>query len=94
MLTDFNVLSAVAFHHAGLELDDRRVVESSFLAGKISILCATSTLAVSFHPMQKATIFQFLIRCIVTIDGCQLAGRACRDKGNKGMARQERVSRS
>jgi len=41
------LLAGVAYHHAGLDVDDRRLVEASFASGKISIMCATSTLAVS-----------------------------------------------
>lgn len=32
-------------HHAGLDSDDRKIVEELFLAHKIQILVATSTLA-------------------------------------------------
>ncbi|KAK0567856.1 ATP-dependent DNA helicase MER3 [Tilletia horrida] len=35
----------IAFHHAGMELDDRRAVEQAFLSGAIKVLCATTTLA-------------------------------------------------
>ncbi len=35
----------VAYHHAGIESDDRELVEQAFLNGLIHCLCATSTLA-------------------------------------------------
>ncbi|KAI9009744.1 Sec63 Brl domain-containing protein [Gaertneriomyces semiglobifer] len=39
----------VAFHHGGLGLKDRHLIESSFLDGAISVICATSTLAVGVN---------------------------------------------
>ena len=41
--------SGVAFHHAGLILIDRTYVENSFLNGQVTLLCATSTLAVGVN---------------------------------------------
>ena len=44
------LLAGIAYHHAGLELEDRRLVEQYFgVANKISILCATSTLAMGVN---------------------------------------------
>jgi ATP-dependent DNA helicase HFM1/MER3 len=43
------VASGVAFHHAGLDLDDRMQVEKSFIAGEINVICCTSTLAVGVN---------------------------------------------
>ncbi|KAE8269838.1 hypothetical protein A4X09_0g2499 [Tilletia walkeri] len=37
--------AGIAFHHAGMVLDDRRAVEQAFLSGTIKVLCATTTLA-------------------------------------------------
>ncbi|CAN9106698.1 unnamed protein product [Alternaria alternata] len=43
------VASGVAFHHAGLDLDDRMQVEKGFIAGEINVICCTSTLAVGVN---------------------------------------------
>jgi len=39
----------VAFHHAGLDQQDRTAVERNFLSGQLSVLCCTSTLAVGVN---------------------------------------------
>ena len=39
----------IAFHHAGISLEDRNAVEKEFLAGSVNILCSTSTLAVGVN---------------------------------------------
>jgi len=39
----------IGYHHAGLEVDDRRLVETSFKEGKLNVLCATSTLAMGVN---------------------------------------------
>jgi ATP-dependent DNA helicase HFM1/MER3 len=39
----------IAYHHAGLDFNDRKVVEEAFKSGSISCLCATSTLAMGVN---------------------------------------------
>ncbi|KAL2018604.1 hypothetical protein VTK56DRAFT_574 [Thermocarpiscus australiensis] len=39
----------VAFHHAGLDAQDRNTVEQHFLRGQLGIICCTSTLAVGIN---------------------------------------------
>ncbi|RAH55827.1 DEAD/DEAH box DNA helicase [Aspergillus piperis CBS 112811] len=43
------IAAGVAFHHAGLDPNDRRSVETGFLNGQVSIICCTSTLAVGVN---------------------------------------------
>ena len=43
------VSSGVAYHHAGLDVDDRLQVEQAFLNGNLSIICCTSTLAIGVN---------------------------------------------
>ncbi|KAK4147307.1 uncharacterized protein C8A04DRAFT_34040 [Dichotomopilus funicola] len=39
----------VAFHHAGLDAQDRAAVEQNFLKGQLGVICCTSTLAVGIN---------------------------------------------
>jgi ATP-dependent DNA helicase HFM1/MER3 len=39
----------VAFHHAGLDVQDRNTIEHNFLVGEVSVICCTSTLAVGVN---------------------------------------------
>lgn len=39
----------VAFHHAGLEAQDRSMIERNFLSGQLGVICCTSTLAVGIN---------------------------------------------
>lgn len=39
----------IAFHHAGLNASDRKLIEAAFIDGRIMILCCTSTLALGVN---------------------------------------------
>ncbi|KAH6843378.1 hypothetical protein B0I37DRAFT_346883 [Chaetomium sp. MPI-CAGE-AT-0009] len=39
----------VAFHHAGLDSQDRAAIEQNFLKGQLGVICCTSTLAVGIN---------------------------------------------
>jgi ATP-dependent DNA helicase HFM1/MER3 len=39
----------VAFHHAGLDTQDRAAIEQNFLKGQLGVICCTSTLAVGIN---------------------------------------------
>ncbi|KAM0792521.1 hypothetical protein ACM66B_005190 [Microbotryomycetes sp. NB124-2] len=50
--------AGVAFHHAGMDLADRRLVEQRFAASEISIVCATSTLSVGVNLPARMVIIK------------------------------------
>ncbi|XP_004619982.2 probable ATP-dependent DNA helicase HFM1 [Sorex araneus] len=43
------IIYGVAFHHAGMELSDRKVVEGAFMFGDLPVLFTTSTLAMGVN---------------------------------------------
>ncbi|KAG0668358.1 Sec63 [Maudiozyma exigua] len=80
----------VAFHNAGLALDDRSIVERSFLNGTTNILCATSTLAVGVNLPAYLVIIKGTQMWSVSelteysnLDTLQMIGRAGRPKFEK-----------
>ena len=84
----------IGYHHAGLALADRNQVETSFLNGRIKILCCTSTLAVGINLPAYLVIIKGT-RCwsenrfkeYQETDILQMIGRAGRPQfENKGVA--------
>ncbi|SMN18035.1 similar to Saccharomyces cerevisiae YGL251C HFM1 Meiosis specific DNA helicase involved in the conversion of double-stranded breaks to later recombination intermediates and in crossover control [Maudiozyma saulgeensis] len=86
----FCMTKGVAFHNAGLILEDRSLVEEAFLNGVIRILCATSTLAVgvnlpAYLVIIKGTQMWSLSEMVEysNLDTLQMIGRAGRPKFEK-----------
>ena len=71
----------VAFHHAGLLYHHRRIVEESFLARRLKVVCATPTLAAGVNLPARMVIIPEVkksVRDLSVMEYKQLAGRAGR----------------
>ncbi|KAI9836713.1 MAG: Sec63 [Thelocarpon superellum] len=99
------VVAGVAFHHAGLDSSIRRDVEQAYLAGWISVICCTSTLAVGVNlpchlvilknttSWQNGGLFEY-----TDLEVMQMLGRAGRPQFDTTgvaviMTRSEKVQR-
>ncbi|MGZ4901740.1 MAG: DEAD/DEAH box helicase [Halobacteriota archaeon] len=77
------VRHGIGFHHAGLQKDDRDLVEEGFKSGKIKILISTSTLAWGVNLPARVVIIRDIANeaidaDISSIDLLQMLGRAGR----------------
>jgi superfamily II RNA helicase len=72
----------VGFHHAGLLPPLKELVERLFIAGLLSVVCATDTLAVGINMPARSVVIGSLIRpfggLLTPNDFSQLTGRAGR----------------
>lgn len=57
------VTAGVAVHHAGLDQQDRSAVERAYLAGNLSVICCTSTLAVGVNLPCHMVIIKNTVFC-------------------------------
>jgi helicase len=82
------VAKDVAFHHAGLRYQERRIIETGFRENKIKIVCATPTLAAGVNLPARMVIVDNYRRYetgigyypIPVLEYKQMAGRAGRPK--------------
>ncbi|KAI5800118.1 Sec63 Brl domain-containing protein [Geopyxis carbonaria] len=84
----------IAFHHAGLDVNDRFLVEDLFLRGELTVICCTSTLAVGVNLPAHLVIIKNTVtwadgkmKEYTDIEIMQMLGRAGRPQfDNAGVA--------
>ncbi|RYO98313.1 hypothetical protein DL766_006632 [Monosporascus sp. MC13-8B] len=95
----------VAFHHAGLDLEDRVSVEQHYLSGQLHVICCTSTLAVGVNLPCHTVVLKGTVgysdgelQEYSDLEVTQMLGRAGRPQFDKNavaiiMTRREKVNR-
>lgn len=95
----------MAFHHAGLNQNDRLAVENGFLNGNIKVICCTSTLAVGINLPCHFVIIKNTVKYTneglheySDLDIMQMLGRAGRPQFDNSaiaviMTKQEKVNK-
>lgn len=75
----------MAFHHAGLSIQDRNAIEKAYLEGNVNVICCTSTLAVGVNlPCHMVIIKNTItwtnngVKEYSDLDVMQMLGRAGR----------------
>lgn len=85
------MINGVAFHHAGLLLEERKTIEQAFEDGDIRAICSTSTLGAGVNTPAKTVIVRSYKlwdnRSIPTRDYKNMAGRAGRMKHHDDFGR-------